>query len=132
MRNGYSLVEVVVAVFILAGIALASFSVLETGSRQSLKAQNQISAALLARQLIEELHAMYSSDIESIPFTPFSPPYEKYEYLYNVESAGYAALPDLQKITVTVQGPLDDSGNLSVQSAAVSYSMLLARQTYSP
>ena len=132
MRRGYSLVEVVVAVFILAGIALASFSVLEAGSRQSLKAQNRISAALLAGQLVEELHAMYSSDIESIPFTPFSPPYEKYEYLYNVESAGYTALPDLQKITVTVQGPLDDSGNLSVQSAVVSYSMLMARQAYSP
>jgi hypothetical protein len=130
--KGYSLIEVVIAVFILTGMVLASFSVFEMGSKESLKLENQMTAARLGQRIVEELHALYTSQISAIHFTHFQPPFQQYEYLYSVKSAGFLYAPNLQEIFVTVQGPVDSSGEVLIQGSKVSFTFLLARQIYNP
>lgn len=122
MKAGYSLLEVLVAIFILTGVVLACFSVLENGSRAALKQENQMVAVSLAEHISEQLHAMPAivprSDIS------FPPPFGA--YLYSVSFGAYddgnfnwTKAP--QKITVYVKRP---------SSAFISLSMILARQPY--
>jgi hypothetical protein len=131
--KGYSLLEVVLAVFILTGLVMAAFSVFEQGSKESLKINSQIMTAELAQEIVEKLHSLYSGEIQTLPEpSRFPPPFQQYEYLYEVEKPPFPSLPNLQKISVFVKGPLNQNRRSSFATSVVNLTFLLAEQPYTP
>jgi hypothetical protein len=131
--KGYSLLEVILAIFILTGLVMASFSIFEQGSKESLQINSQVAATELAQEIMENLHSMYSGDIQTLPNPDrFPPPFQQYEYLYKVENPPFPNLPNLEKIAVTVKGPLNQNGGSSFATSTISLIFLLAEQPYTP
>lgn len=131
--KGYSLLEVVVAVFALTGLTLAAFSVFESGERLTGKIGHMMTAARLAQQIGEELHSKKISEISNLKDVPFPFPFNS--YLYTIETAPYQDLRpfpvgNLFKISVKVTGPLDQARRQTRQTAFASTTGLLARQPY--
>ena len=79
-RDGFTLLEVVVSLGILALGILGIFSLIPTGVEQNTKSKEQARAVILAQSKIEEIMAMAATDWDKFNqwnhfyFTPSSPP----------------------------------------------------------
>lgn len=132
MMRGYSLLEVIVAVFVLTGLVMAAFSIFENGGQQTIKVQNIMVASRLAQEICEDLHAMKTSDVNAQYGVPFNPPFS--QYLYSVQPMPFVDnsplnIQTLLAVSVTVTGPITGSAN---QIANASVTTLLGREPYPP
>lgn len=131
--KGYSLLEVMVALFVLAGVIIAGFSIFESGGAQTLKVENAIISVRLAEEICEELHAKRVAGITVERGVPFNAPFDR--YLYSVDIPIYRdplglGIANLVKVSVHVNGPLDASGNATPQTASASLCILMGRQPF--
>lgn len=132
-KAGYSILEVMVAFFVLAGVLMVSFSIFESEERGTLKLKNRMEAVRLCQKISEELHSKNPSNI---------PDHQKdvhfdnsfYPYLYSVTRQDYRDsrldVKNLFKVSVQVFGPFDSQGHPTAQTVSVSLPALLARQPY--
>lgn len=134
MRNGYSLLEIILSTFLLTGTVLAFYSVLAGSNRAVSLVSHQMDACSLASKVCEELHTVNNSEITTRYDIRFSPPFDPYLYSVQVESPAFNPPMNqvLQKITVTVTDPVDASGRKTLQATSAALTMLLARRTNPP
>lgn len=130
MRNGYSLLEVILSTFLLTGMVLAFYSVLSGSHRTVSLVNHQIEACSLASKICEELHTLSRSEITARSDIRFPFPFNRYLYSIQVEPPAFAPPMNqaLQQVTVTVMGPVDASGQKTLTAAVTNFTLLLARQ----
>jgi len=123
MRRGYSLVEIVLAMILLTGLFLAAFSVFDAASREFAALEHKRIAAQLAEKICEELRSKKTAAIGTVNQVQFSDPVSN--YLYSIDVTNFPMLPDLQQISVTVSGPVNSPGFVSLDVTT-----LLSRAPY--
>lgn len=120
---GYSLIEIVLAIFLLTGLFLAAFTVFDATAHDSVKLEHQLIAARLAEKISEELRSKNTASIAAASNVSFA--YPESDYLYSIDLKPFPALANLQEISIHVTGPIDGSGQTSVHVTT-----LLGREPY--
>ena len=107
--SGFSLIEMVVAMGLLAMGLIGVIRLFPVGLRASKRSEVVSKATFLAQQRLEELKlAGYAALAADPPTVPLSGASDKYRWAATVEPVEAAGLPttnDLRAVTVTVQWP---------------------------
>lgn len=100
-RKGFTFIDAVLAVVLVAGGYLALGTVLANTSLMTMECETGMTALMLARGKTAEMRAKAFDDVASIGATPFSGAFSGYQYAVTV---AYVEAADLDTV---VAGPTD-------------------------
>ncbi|WP_366922505.1 prepilin-type N-terminal cleavage/methylation domain-containing protein [Metallumcola ferriviriculae] len=111
-ERGLTLVEVLVAMFILVAVVLGMLSVYQSGFVLTQKAGDRTQALNIAQQLIEEIKADSGSLTAGVVSDQTISGYTYHVEITNISNVNF---PDLYQVKVTVEYPMvNNAKNLSL------------------